>query len=383
VSYKIWLSCLLLSIMLIGCNSPKIPTEQVEQMGIITARGTDLTNDKSIEATLVIFQFDVQSDSITKVLSGNGKTIKGAEDNANLESPFKLTSGKVQIELYGKETAEDGIMPYLDALQRDAAVNNSMYLAISNTTAKEVLLLNNENTTMNMGQLLYETINSSASEKMLPGVTLQDFMRKFYDVGIDNVLPVFDIEKNNRPKIKKIALFNAGQYVGDLTLQDNTLLNLINTSVKDQRLDFSIPISPFIDYLEKDEDKKKSEHVQVSIRIIKGKTKTKLIDKDRLKFESNITITARLQEQSSQIIFDNIKVTKLLEKELEKKMVEDLEALLETTQKLTADPFGYGKIYRTKQRDEKLQDEEWREKYPEIEVDFNVDLNIIRHGTTE
>src|SRR5690625_5848739 len=105
-------------------------------MGIITARGTDLTDDKSIEATLVIFQFDVQSDSITKVLSGKGKTITGAEENANLGSPFKLTSGKVQIELYGKEAAENGLIPYLDPLQRDAAVNNTMYLRSEEHTSE-------------------------------------------------------------------------------------------------------------------------------------------------------------------------------------------------------------------------------------------------------
>src|SRR5690625_6337261 len=106
-------------------------------MGIITARGTDLRDDKSIEATLVIFQFDVQSDSITKVLSGKGKTITGAEENANLGSPFNLTSGKVQIELYGKEAAENGLIPYLDPLQRDAAVSNTMYLAIGDPRSEE------------------------------------------------------------------------------------------------------------------------------------------------------------------------------------------------------------------------------------------------------
>src|SRR5690625_2852796 len=127
-------------------------------MGIITARGTDLTDDKSIEATLVIFQFDVQSDSITEVLSGKGKTIKGAEENANLESPFKLTSGKVQIELYGKEAAENGLIPYLDQLQRDAAVSNTMYLAVGHLTAKEILLLNKGSVTVNMSQFLYEVM---------------------------------------------------------------------------------------------------------------------------------------------------------------------------------------------------------------------------------
>ena len=383
MSSKIWLSSLFLSIFLIGCDSPIIPTEQIEEMGIITARGTDLTDDKSIDATLVIFQFDVQSDSITKLLSGEGKTIKGAEENANLESPFKLTSGKVQIELYGKEAAEEGLLRYLDPLQRDAAVSNTMYLAIGNPTAKEILLLNKGSVTMNMGQFLYEVIDSSSSEHMLPRITLQDFLRNFYDVGIDNMLPVFETAENENPRIEKVALFNADQYVGDLTVQDNTFINLINTTVKDQLLGFTIPLAPFKEHLAPSEYQENTDHVHGSIRILKGKTKSKLINKDKLTFKSDVTVEARLQEQSSQIVFDDLEIMKKLETEIEKNMVEHLEDVLQTTQKYAADPFGYGKLYRTQQKDGKLTNEEWREKYPEIKVDFNVHLKIIRHGATE
>src|SRR5690625_4161136 len=292
-----------------------MPTEQIEEMGIITARGTDLTEDKSIEATLVIFQFDVQSDSITEVLSAKGKTIKGAEENANLESPFKLTSGKVQIELYGKEAAENGLIPYLDPLQRDAAVSNTMYLAIGDPTAKDILSLNTGSVTMNMGQFLYEVINSSASDYMLPKITLQDFLRNFYDVGIDNVLPVFEIAENGSPRISKAALFKADQYIGDLSIQDNLFINLINSTIKDQLLEFTVPLAPFEEHLAKAEYKEIPDNLHGSIRIIKGKTKTKLIDTDELLFESKVKVEARLQEQSSQIVFDNLEIIKKLETE--------------------------------------------------------------------
>ncbi len=95
-SRKILIYLMLLNFMLVSC----IPAEEIESLGIITARGHDIVEDNQLENTLIIFQFDVQSNSITKTVTGKGKTLQGAMNNANHESLHPLSPGKIEIELY-------------------------------------------------------------------------------------------------------------------------------------------------------------------------------------------------------------------------------------------------------------------------------------------
>src|SRR5699024_12757602 len=83
--------------------------------------------------------FSSESNSITKTRSGIGYTVKGTIEDTEHNTSFKLVPGKVRLDMYGREIAEKGIMPYLDTIIRDAQMSDVMYLTISDTTAKEIL----------------------------------------------------------------------------------------------------------------------------------------------------------------------------------------------------------------------------------------------------
>lgn len=376
---EILLSMLLLHFTLASC----IPAEEIEDLGIITARGHDLTDDNLLESTLIIFQFDVQSSTITKIVTGKGKTLKGALNDADHESLHPLTPGKIEIELYGKEVAQKGILPSLDVLQRDARVANTMYLAVSSTTAKDILTMSEENIAINIGQYLRGIIDHNATNHNFPKITLQDFLRTYFNIGIDNVLPVFELEDDNIPKVSSIGLFQGDQMVGELPMEEATFLNLLNNTVREKLLELSLPGEPFKDYLEKREHRDEDEELHITIRISKGKSKTKLIDKDSLTFETEVNLDVRLSEQSLGVLLEDSHVIQLLEEEIKKKLTTDFESLLAKTQEFAADPFGYGIIYRINKKDSELTRKEWREKYPEITVNFKVNPRVTNHGTTE
>src|SRR5690625_324168 len=105
---------LLLSILMTGCIEP----EQIEKIGIINARGLDLENDL-LETTVVIYQFSSESDSISKTRTGKGQTVRGAMEDTEHTTSFRLTPGKIKVEMFGKEIAKKGIFPYLDTLARE------------------------------------------------------------------------------------------------------------------------------------------------------------------------------------------------------------------------------------------------------------------------
>lgn len=369
---------LLLSILLISC----VETEQIEKIGIINARGLDTLEDDLIETTIVIYQFSSESDSISKTRSGKGYTVKGALEDVEHTTSFRLTPGKIKLEMFGKEIAKKGIFPYLDTLARDAQMSDMMYLALSDTTAKEILSIDEKVISKNVGQFLYELIKNETIGHNIPRKTLHDFFRIYYDIGQDNVIPIFELYEEV-PRQKAIAILQDDKYVGEIGNEDAIFINLMNSTIKKQMIEVNLPIEPFKEYIEEKEKTPQLKVFHTAYRIENGKSKTKVIDGDNLLFQTDTKIKMRLLEESAGVIIKDEHVIKLLEKEVEKKLTSQFEKLLKKLQELNADPFGYGLYYRAKQKDGKLTDKEWREKFPEIRVDFNVDVKIIRHGIIE
>lgn len=367
-----------LSLLLVSC----IQSQEIEKLGLINAQGVDTFEDDQIKLTLVVFQFSTQSDEITKIISGHGKTIKGANEDAARSSIFRLEPGKIKLEVFGKEMAEKGILPLLDTQVRDARVPDLMYLSVSKTTANDILSINTDEISTDTGQFLHGLIENHTTGHNIPQNSLQDFLRVYYDIGQDNVLPLFEI-KENIPKLNAVALFKGDKFVGELTNDEALLINLMDRTVKNKKFELSLPIEPFESYLEKREYRNQEKEVNIVLTINKGKSKTTLINKEDLVFHTDTTLILRLTEQSAGILLEDTHVTKLMEKEVAKEIELRFENLLNKLQKLGADPFGYGLYYKSSEKSKNLTRKEWREKFPEITVKFKVDAKIIHHGTID
>lgn len=368
---------LLLSLFLASC----IETQNIEDLGIVNAVGVDSTENGLLELSLVVFQFTIQSEETSQIISGKGKTVEGAVEDAQGATLYKLGPGKIKLTVYGKEMAEKGILPLLDTDARDARVPDLMYLGVSKTTTKELFSID-EGLNTDVGQYLHGLIENHSRDHNIPRKTLQDFLRIYYDVGHDNVLPLFEIQEG-LPKLGGMALFKGDRMVGELTNKDAVFINLMGRTVKEQLLELSLPLEPFKRHLEYQEDRTPEEEVHATFYIGKGKSKTKMTDEDGLAFQTDTTIELRLLEQSAGILLDDTHVVQLLEKEVEKEMENHFEKLLTKLQEFEADPYGYGRYYKKTRQGKDMTNEEWREKYPSIDVVFNVDAKIIRHGVTD
>lgn len=360
-----------------------VDSTQLEKLGIIHTRGVDISEEKpsELETTLIIFQFNAQTDMVSKTLSGTGHTIKEAREQANNKSSFALTPGQIRLELYGKEIAQKGIINYLNTLTRDAKVSDTMLLAISDTTAKEILQVGQSDTTMDIGQFLHGLIRQEGLEDSIPEVALHDFTHIYFDVGQDPFLPVITMD-DDAPQLAALGIFRGDKYVGDITLDEALLLNMTQKHVGFAPLELEIPRAPLDKYIEDTEPidpNSESMHVRIGI---KGKTTSEITDLEQLRFRSNIDIDIDLHESSEQLIVKDEKVAKAIEEELGKAIKKKYEALFKKVQELNADPIGYGRLYRIKNNN-KLTVEEWREKFPEITVDFQVDVNLVHFGTVQ
>ncbi|WP_188456547.1 Ger(x)C family spore germination protein [Virgibacillus oceani] len=369
----------LLMVLLTGCVQPK----PIEELGIINTRGVDIMENDKIETTLVFLKFNSRDQNISKTITGVGNTIKNARNKANFKSNFQLTPGQIRLEIYGKTTAEKGLLRYLDTLIRDARVSDTMYLTVSATTANEIITsTQNQESGMNIGKFLHDLIERNIKDDTIPRVTLQDFVHMFYDKGQDPYLPILSI-KDDAPAITAMAIFQGDKLVGQISLDETLLLNLYNKTFNVAPLEISLPQKPFDKFQRKsNQDGHAEDNFYIVMTVINGESKTKMVDVQNLKFQTNINLDVSLLELTEDINIKNPKVIKLFEKEIEKDIKQQYEKLLSKLQEMNADPFGYGNIYRTKKPSGNLTDSDWRDKFPTIKVDFKVNVRILHHGTT-
>lgn len=374
---------LILSFLLCLVLASCVEKQEIDKLGIINARGIDFGKEEGMfETTLSVFQFSSQSQEFATTITSKGTTIDGAMTDAEHYTMYQLAPGKIKLSVFGKEVAEQGILPLLDNQARDARLPDLKYLSVSTTTAKEVLSVDPKKIPTDVGQLLHGLIENHSLEHNAPRKTLQDFLRIYYDTGQDNVLPLFKLE-DGVPKLGGIALFQGDKMVGEVGHDENVFLNILERSVKEQVIAFTLPIEPFKDYLEHQGSQKNQKEADFSFLIKKGKSKIKLVDSTNLVYETDTKLQLRLLEQSAGIALKDSKIIKILEKEVEKDLEKRFQAFLSKLKKYEVDPIGYGHYYKSTLRHQELTREEWREKFPTIDVKFNVDVVMIQHGVID
>src|SRR5690625_2388042 len=148
---------LLFFFILTGC----LKTNHIEVLAIVTATVNDLMEEEKLEETFVFFDFE-EKKAEPKMVTGYGTTIIGASQDAQLKVKFQVKPDKMKVKLYGSEVAKQGLSPYIDILSRDPKFTDNVSIALSETTAKEILEAQEKSIIkINIGQQLYELINKN------------------------------------------------------------------------------------------------------------------------------------------------------------------------------------------------------------------------------
>ncbi|MEN2767770.1 Ger(x)C family spore germination protein [Ornithinibacillus xuwenensis] len=357
-----------------------VQTQQLEQLGIIASRGVDLTDNNEVEITMAVLQFEADSQDYTKVITGKSHSIKGAVDEADKRSNKTIVGGKLELEIYGKSVAEKGINPYLDTLRRDATIPDTMLLAVSETTGKEIIDTQESGLSTNIGEFLHGLVQTGIQTKLFPSVSLQQLSTIINNEGIDPILPIIGLDEGV-PKIKGIALFKNDKLVGEVPIEEEKLFMLIQGTVRGQLFEVQLPTEALSDYIKDESSGDSEENFTTTFLIEHGTGDIKLKNKEKLQFDTNIDIELNLMEISKKYDLEKEKAIQDLEKEVEKEVKKRYEKILKQLKELNSDAFGYGVIYRINNKDGKLTKKEWDKLFPKIESKFTVNVDIIRHGT--
>lgn len=368
------ITCLLIT----GCVEKKY----IEKLGIVTVIGYDILDEGYLEGTMAFFQFDPNAQNVSQIVTSTAKTTKGLRQDGNLKSSKKLVSGQLRLVLFGREAAEKGLKRMTDTLSRDAAISDLLYLVIAEDKAKDIVQSNKMEDASDIGDYLRGLIKKNIDDEVLPPSTIHHFLHDLHDDGLDPVLPMVGLS-DNKPVIYHLALFQDDTFVTEMPVKQGFYLKLMIDKFQAGHLQLELPKEPFMPHINKGRGNEELEHIYITMDEIRSDSKIKLTDPESLQYEVNVHLETRIIEISEDIELQKRKALKLMEEQLSNTLEENLNKTLETLKENKVDPIGFGQKYKNSNPTMGFDNGQWREKLPDIKVDFNVDAKILRHGIIE
>jgi spore germination protein len=372
---KGWLSCGLISFLLLcGCAEQKI----LEEIGLITTYGYDSGKNGTILGTMAELKVDPAAPNDVIILETKAYTIRGIRNAANRMTSKRLASGQLRVIIYGEDMFKQGSTGIAAALTNDPVVSDMAYLAMADGTARDLLHLRTKQIP-DVGTHLFKLINQNTKAKIMPSATLQEVLHNHYTVGKEPVLPILKKEDKKEIVFTGVAIFKANNFVGKISPEQSFYLTLITDKMTGGDIDVEIKSNSS----KLKPRNRRLNQIVASLDSIRSSSDIKLINKDKVEFDLDIKLTARMLEITSHIDLANPENIKLIEKEITKSMKKEIEKLIAYCQSKGSDVFGLGEIYRSSVRHSKLTDEKWYKMFKEVKVNVNVDFSVNRTGLNE
>ncbi|MGR3764597.1 Ger(x)C family spore germination protein [Rossellomorea sp. NS-SX7] len=375
---------LLLLIFLTGC----VEYKYLEKLGLITAVGYDEAENKELKGTVVLYQFNPAMQDVEKVLTSKANSSKGNRISQNFDTDHKLVSGQLRIAIYGRALASKGISHLVDTLERDSSIGNMVYLAVSDTTAEDLLTYQMVERHSNKGTYLYNLVKQNVESELMIAPTLQEFITDYGSVGKDPILPILSTS-NGILGINGFAIFQRDKFVKEINKEDMFYIrSLVENYHTAGSFEVGLPMERFKSQISKsdiesEEETDEEKKVYIVFDSIKSDHKIEADKQNIPAFNIKLTIDARLHEITEELKLSDPKTLKLIEAETSKYIENKIMKNIKMLQEVNADPIGFGMEYRTRRNHASLTDKEWEEKYKDAEFDVNVQLNLIRTGVTD
>ncbi|WP_078411455.1 Ger(x)C family spore germination protein [Priestia abyssalis] len=353
-----WLLALM---VLSGCMN--IEKKILDDVQITTAVGYDAVDKNTIKATVVTPSYQPDKTVKNETFIAVSQLSKEVREKIDRQSDKPFVSGKLEITLYSKELAKEGLIQILDTLQRDPAIGSNLYLAVVEGSTKELLMKQYGN--LDNGIYLSNLIDQNIKHGMLPETNLHEFLHAYYSEGADPFLPLLEA-KGGKVNIKGIALFDKDKYVDQLESEAAFVFKTMLEKFSNEA-SFNINLSE-----EKEE--------YASVYNISAKRDYKIS-----KPATNPDITIHVKIDAILREFSGERVDKKILQKIERKMTEKIEGkaneMMKEFQKFGIDPLGIGEQIRTRTRT--WDKKKWEEIYPDIPIKVKVKVDVTESGVIE
>jgi spore germination protein len=349
------------TIILVTVIYGRISVEIIDEINMVAAVGFDRAEGQKIKGTAVIPVFKADKSIDNASFTGESVLAKEIINVLQKKSADPLVTGAVRVVLYEDELAKNGILRYIDALQRDASIGSKINLAIIEGKTNDVLekKLGNRGT----GEYLSIMLQHNIEKRDLPRSDLHTFMYRHHMEGMDPFLPTMKL-LSDKMEITGLGLFQHGKMVAKIDEPDLFFFKAMVENYGEGS--YTIRLKGTDEY--------------ASIKRIKTKRKIKVEEVDG---EPKVNITIKfegiLSEFSGQTT--NPGTIKTIAEELESEIKDKSEAMLKDFQEKGIDPVGIGYMARHSTRG--LDFKKWELDYPNIKIEVHSEVTITETGITQ
>jgi spore germination protein len=349
---------------LTGCAEQRI----IDDLGLINAVGYDRTdNEKNplkLTVTFPIITKDGKYDR--KTIMVEGKSSKEAREKIRFKTNLKLESGQVRVSLFGLELAKEGMLPYIHSLVRDPSIGTRVKLALAEDEASDVLMLQIKNEGQN-ATYLEQFLTKLNRENFRTNYNMYQFLRDYYDDGIDPILPVFKVERNNIA-YSGIGLFHEDKLIEILKPSEAGYLFLFREEMTK---------GVFVEQIDVGEEEKAS--IMLSYELKDHSIDVQSNPNNRKKASIYIELIGDVVEYTGKEDVSDPKIQKKIENIITKKINQEGKKLIVKLQKLQVDPLGINRYVRNT-----MKYNEWKalnkyQAYQDLKI--NVEANVILNSS--
>ncbi|WP_180232910.1 Ger(x)C family spore germination protein [Bacillus sp. AFS055030] len=348
----------LLLLLLSGCS---LPQKIINEVQIISVYGFDKVEDHFV-GTALYSDFTEVDNKGSSMLQGSGKKSLLIKQALNKQSPKPLEMGKVNLFIFGKELAENGVSYFIKAVCRDPLIGSNAILAVSEEPVEELLKKNLHKDS----NYIYKLIEQNFKTQFVPVPTIHSFLFDYYGEGRDASLPFIKTNEKGNIEVNGLAVFKKDKLDFILDPKESLLYKILRGRVIRGQTEFNI---------------QKGKKIDTGILSILNGNEKKYINtkKGKTKVKFDITLKGMVKDYPDWLDLMKRKNNILLNNQLEKQMEEDFEKLLLHFQERQVDPIGIGDLARVHSR--KWNEKEFYEKvYPAIEYDVNVKVVLFQSG---
>ncbi len=368
--YKLIFIVFVFMTVLGGCAEQKI----LERLSLATLIGYDGGEGENITATAIIRQVNPEFESNVETLSATARTSKGTREQVSAQVSKKVTVGQLRVVLFGEELATAGIRQSIYTLLMNPEISNGIYLGVVEGEAKPFLEYQYENIT-DISQHIFNLLEHNIERENSISSTLHEIGRDYYSPTRQIVMPIIK-RKENVIEITGVAFFRSEYMVGRLPAKDIFYVKMIRDGFEKGTFELVLDGENF----ESVSTGETPEELAIALDAIKTKKTIKLIDQNTPEYDLNFKISVRLTEIDASIHTGDKKTLEMLEKEINKKMESELSRIIQFTQEIDSDVFGFGEHYESRVSDSNLTHEELAEMYSNMKVNVQVKSEIIRDG---
>ncbi|WP_096188302.1 Ger(x)C family spore germination protein [Evansella halocellulosilytica] len=304
-----------------------------------------------------------------QIISAEGKTVRDARNGIDKKTSEIIDASKLRILVVGETFAREDIYPALDVLYRDPRSALAANIAIAKGSGTDIVKMRLKDKPRT-SEFLADLLEAAEKQTLVPYVNIQLICPPLFDPGQDIIVPYIGATQG-APYLEGLALFSENSMVDTLNIEDSTMLLILKGLLGER--------APFVERVHSDQPMKIEEFVSFHVKEMSREID---IEVDEHTQEITVPLTLELKIEVIEYPHDElheretiVQLNEILSDHLTEKSVRILNKL----QEINCDALGVGR--RLIAFHHSVWDEEtWRDVYPTITFEPDINVEIIRHG---